>query len=63
MSAPPASSPVPQTTLSNPAGRPAPDAMRASASVVVDVNSDGLTTTALPAASAGAAPRAAWLTA
>ena len=62
-SAAPASAPVPVTTLSRPAGSPAPVATRASSSVVVEVNSEGLITTALPTASAGAAPRAPWLAA
>ena len=57
----PASGPVPVTTLSAPAGRPHSIAIDASSSRLADVNSDGFATTTLPAASAGAAARAAWL--
>ena len=42
--------------------RPRSRFLRASSIVLVDVNSDGLATTTLPAASAGAMPRAAWFT-
>ena len=57
----PTSGPVPVTTLKTPAGSPHSTASRASSSVLAEVNSDGLATTTLPAASAGAMPRAAWL--
>lgn len=56
-SATPASWPVPGSTFSSPGGRPASSAMRATASPVDGVTSDGLSTTALPAASAGAIDR------
>ncbi len=56
-SASPTAGPSPVTTLSTPSGSPAAVAIRASESVVVEVNSEGFTTTALPAPSAGAMPR------
>jgi len=50
----------PSTTFSTPGGRPhVSQASRASSIVVVEVNSDGFATTALPAARAGAIARAA----
>ena len=52
---------VPVTTFRTPAGRPHSVAIRASSTVLVEVNSEGLHTTVLPAARAGAMPRAAWL--
>lgn len=54
-SAAPTSSPWPGSTVSNPSGRPASAQMRASSSASWGVSSDGLSSTALPAASAGAA--------
>src|SRR6478609_8001747 len=50
----PAPCPVPSTTLSVPAGNPTSVASCASRTVVEEVLSDGLITTVLPAASAGA---------
>ena len=50
----PASTPPPWTTLSTPAGRPASCASSASMAAVAGVTSDGLATTVLPAARAGA---------
>ena len=52
-SAAPASGPGPGTTLKTPGGTPASSASRPSISAVSGVSSDGLRTTALPAASAG----------
>ena len=52
-SAAPASAPGPGTTLKIPGGTPASSARRPSISAVSGVSSDGLSTTALPAASAG----------
>ena len=49
----PASGPLPVTTLSTPAGRPASAASSASRSDVTGVSSDGLSTMVLPAAMAG----------
>ena len=49
----PASAPMPCTTLNTPAGRPASWAMSASSEAVSGAHSGGLTTTVLPAASAG----------
>ncbi len=61
-SAAPASSPVPVTTFSTPAGSPhSSTASRASSRSDAEVNSDGFATTVLPAASAGATARPAWL--
>ena len=48
-------SPSPVMTLKTPGGKPTPAASSATASIDADVTSDGLTTTVLPAASAGAA--------
>ncbi len=56
----PAAGPVPVTTLNRPSGRPASLSTRARCTVAGEVNSDGFTTTALPAARAGAPPRHAW---
>ena len=56
----PASGPVPVTTLNSPSGSPASVASLARCRVDVDVNSDGLATTALPTASAGETARHAW---
>ena len=50
-----AGGPGPVTTLSTPAGKPTSVASRATSSIDAGVTSDGLTTTVLPAASAGAA--------
>ena len=50
----PASAPKPVTTLTTPCGKPASSNRRASSSIDADANSEGLTTTVLPAASAGA---------
>ena len=49
----PASAPVPWTTLRTPAGSPASCAMSASSDAVSGAHSGGLSTTVLPAASAG----------
>ena len=57
----PTPGPVPVTTFSRPSGSPASVARRARCSVEVDVSSDGLATTALPTARAGATARHAWL--
>ena len=46
--------PGPATTLSTPSGMPASSAIRSSSSAVSGVSSAGLSTTVLPAASAGA---------
>ena len=54
VSAAPASSPIPCTTLNAPSGRPASFAMSASIDAVSGAHSGGFSTTALPAASAGA---------
>ena len=51
----PTSSPKPVTTLTTPGGSPASSDRRANSSVEAEVNSDGLITSVLPAASAGAA--------
>ena len=53
LSARPAS-PKPVTTLTTPAGMPASSSARPSSSGPAGASSEGLTTTALPAASAGA---------
>ena len=50
----PASAPKPCTTLNTPSGRPASWAMSASRDAVSGAHSDGLSTTVLPAANAGA---------
>ncbi len=50
----PASGPKPVTTLTTPGGKPASSNSFMNSSIDADVNSDGLTTTVLPAASAGA---------
>ena len=50
----PTSAPKPVTTLNTPGGSPASTARRANSSAEAEVNSDGFTTTVLPAASAGA---------
>jgi hypothetical protein len=50
----PASGPKPVITLTTPLGKPACSTSSISARVEADVNSDGLITTVLPAASAGA---------
>ena len=55
----PTTSPAPGSTQSRSAGRPASTASSPSRSVVSGVHSAGLTSTALPAASAGANPHAA----
>ena len=60
-SAAPASGPVPVTTLRAPAGSPHSTAIDATSRRLAEVNSDGFATTTFPAASAGAAARAAWL--
>ena len=49
----PASLPYPVTTLTTPGGMPASSASSAKRMALSDVNSDGLTTTVFPAASAG----------
>ena len=54
VSAAPAVGPRPGTTLSTPAGMPASRAMSPSSSAVSGVCSDGLSTTVLPVARAGA---------
>ena len=54
MSAAPASSPIPCTTLNAPSGSPASRVMSASSEAVSGAHSGGLSTTLLPAASAGA---------
>ena len=54
MSAAPASSPIPCTTLNAPSGSPASRVMSASSDAVSGAHSGGLATTVLPAASAGA---------
>ena len=51
--------PGPATTLTTPSGRPAPMAIRSNSSAVSGVSSAGLSTTVLPAASAGASFHAA----
>ncbi len=57
-SAAPATSPVPSTTLNTPpSGNPASVASRANRTDEEEVNSEGLTTTVFPAASAGATAR------
>ncbi len=48
----PVSEPSPVTTLTTPSGMPASAAMRPISSAVLEVNSEGLTTTVQPAASA-----------
>ena len=50
----PISAPSPVTTLTTPGGKPAASSIAASSSVDADACSDGLSTTVLPAASAGA---------
>src|SRR6187455_1948330 len=50
----PTSGPKPVTTLTTPGGKPACSTSRMNSSTLADVNSDGLMTTVLPAASAGA---------
>ncbi len=50
----PQTDPGPATTLRTPSGSPAPRAIRSSSSAVSGVSSAGLSTTVLPAASAGA---------
>src|SRR5579859_2146347 len=55
-SAAPAFGPSPITTLSTPSGRPASAASFPTNNELSGVTSDGLTTTVLPAASAGAMP-------
>ena len=60
-STPPTSGPGPGITLSTPGGRPASSARRPSMSAVSGVSSDGLSTTVLPAASAGPIFQAAML--
>ena len=55
----PAREPGPATTLTTPSGRPASSAIRAKRSAVSGVSSAGLSTTVLPAASAGASFQAA----
>ena len=60
-STPPTSGPGPGTTLSTPGGRPASSARRPSISAVSGVSSAGLSTTVLPAASAGPIFQAAML--
>jgi hypothetical protein len=55
----PASAPVPGTTCSTSSGRPASTASSCRRSAVSGVCSAGLSTTVLPAASAGAKPHAA----
>ena len=50
----PHTEPGPATTFSTPSGRPASSAIRSSSSAVSGVSSAGLSTTVLPAASAGA---------
>ena len=51
---PPTSAPKPVTTLTTPGGNPASANSSANSSMDADVCSDGLTTTVLPAARAGA---------
>ena len=51
--------PGPTTTLTTPSGTPASSAMRSSSSAVSGVSSAGLSTTVLPAASAGPSFQAA----
>jgi len=53
-SAAPASGPKPATTLKTPSGKPASLVRAANSSDEAEVNSEGLTTTEQPAASAGA---------
>jgi hypothetical protein len=60
-STPPTSGPGPGTMLSTPGGSPASSASRPSISAVSGVSSDGLSTTVLPAASAGPIFQAAML--
>ncbi len=50
----PTSAPNPVTTLTTPGGKPASSTSFMNSSTDADVNSDGLMTTVLPAASAGA---------
>ena len=50
----PTSAPKPVTTLTTPGGKPASSTSFMNSSADADVNSDGLMTTVLPAASAGA---------
>ena len=50
----PTSGPKPVTTLTTPGGKPASSTSFMNSSAEADVNSDGLMTTVLPAASAGA---------
>ncbi|MCY1294284.1 hypothetical protein D9M70_435760 [compost metagenome] len=50
----PMTEPLPGSTLIRPLGTPASSQMRASSSAISGVTSAGLTTTALPAANAGA---------
>src|SRR6187455_372338 len=50
----PTSGPKPVTTLTTPGGKPASSTSFMNSSAEADVNSDGLITTVLPAASAGA---------
>src|SRR5215470_9082933 len=50
----PTSGPKPVTTLTTPGGKPASSTSFMNSSTEADVNSDGLITTVLPAASAGA---------
>src|SRR5574342_467552 len=50
----PTSAPKPVTTLTTPGGNPASSTSLTNSSTDADVNSDGLITTVLPAASAGA---------
>src|SRR3546814_14066983 len=50
----PTSLPKPVTTLTTPGGKPASSNSLTNSSVEADVNSDGLSTTVQPAASAGA---------
>jgi hypothetical protein len=57
----PTTLPEPVTTLMTPGGKPTSVARRASATVVEDDVSAGLITTVLPATTAGAAARAAWV--
>ena len=52
----PTRGPVPVTMFTSPSGSPASLAISPSSKVVVDVNSEGFTTMALPAASAGQPP-------
>ena len=54
----PVSAPKPLTTFTTPGGKPTSSDMRATRSEESGVSADGLTTTALPTARAGATPRA-----